>query len=67
MHYIAWDRSKHPSLSVGTVIRTSAVKMLEMEVEYVCTACKQPFTMEADFEQFYIIPKPTRYFPRIMR
>ena len=45
---------------IGTVIRTATVKLLETEREYVCSRCKQSFTMEADFEQFYIIPKPAR-------
>ena len=45
---------------LGTVIRTGAVKLLETEREYVCSRCKQSFTMEADFEQYYAIPKPVR-------
>ena len=45
---------------VGTVIRTSVVKMLEMEKDYACTRCGQHFTMKADFEQFYSSTKPSR-------
>ena len=44
----------------GTVIRTTIVKMLECEREFMCSRCKCSFTMEADFEQYYAIPKPTR-------
>ena len=48
------------TLSIGTVIRTGAVKLLETEREYICSRCKQSFTMDADFEQYYAIPKPAR-------
>ena len=46
--------------TIGTVIRTATVKLLETEREYICSRCKQSFTMEADFEQYYAIPKPAR-------
>ncbi|XP_064399703.1 DNA helicase MCM9-like isoform X2 [Halichondria panicea] len=44
----------------ATAVRTSAVKVLEKEREYVCSKCKQSFSIEADFEQFYTLPKPER-------
>ena len=53
-------RSSIPCLS-GTVIRTSVMRMMETEREFVCTKCRQTFSVSADFEQFYTIPKPTRY------
>uniref|UniRef100_H3CP75 DNA helicase MCM9 n=1 Tax=Tetraodon nigroviridis TaxID=99883 RepID=H3CP75_TETNG len=37
----------------GTVIRTSAAKVLEYEREYICSSCRHVFTKQADFEQFY--------------
>jgi len=43
----------------GTVIRVSTVKLLEYEKEYICARCKHVFGVQADFEQFYSIPKPT--------
>ena len=53
------DVGKLLSIS-GTVIRTTTVKMLECEREFVCTRCKHSFTVEADFEQYYLLPRPTR-------
>ena len=51
----------HIQLTIlGTVIRTAAVKLLETEREYICSRCKQSFSVEADFEQYYAIPKPAR-------
>lgn len=44
----------------GTVIRVTTVKMLEFEREFACTKCKHVFAMQAQFEQGYTIPKPTR-------
>ena len=35
--------------------------MLEVERDYICSRCKQTFSMKADFDQFYSIPKPIRY------
>ena len=46
-------------LPSGTVIRVSTVKLLEYEKEYICARCKHVFGVQADFEQFYTIPKPT--------
>ena len=34
--------------------------MLEHEKEYICNRCKHVFSVKADFEQFYSIPKPTK-------
>ncbi|KAL4649122.1 DNA helicase MCM9 [Arapaima gigas] len=42
----------------GTVIRTSVTKVLEYERDYMCTRCKHVFTIQADFEQFYIFTPP---------
>ena len=47
-------------LHAGTVIRATKVKMLEYEREYICCRCKHVFTTTADFEQFYVIPKPSK-------
>jgi len=44
----------------GTVVRTSQVKMLEMEKNYMCSKCGQHFSVSADFEQFYASPRPAR-------
>ncbi|KAL9967665.1 hypothetical protein ACROYT_G025945 [Oculina patagonica] len=44
----------------GTIIRVSTVKLLEYEKEYICARCKHVFGVQADFEQFYSIPKPTK-------
>ncbi|XP_013414481.1 DNA helicase MCM9 [Lingula anatina] len=44
----------------GTVIRTSTVKLLEYEKEYMCTKCKHVFTVEADLEQFYSVCRPVK-------
>ena len=44
----------------GTVIRTGTVKMLESERMYRCSKCKHQFSVRADVEQFYTIPKPAR-------
>ncbi|XP_022073592.1 DNA helicase MCM9 isoform X2 [Acanthochromis polyacanthus] len=42
----------------GTVIRTSAAKVLEFERDYICTKCRHVFTVQADFEQFYTFVPP---------
>jgi DNA helicase MCM9 len=34
--------------------------MLEHEKEYICTRCKYIFSVKADLEQFYVIPKPAK-------
>ena len=44
----------------GTVIRVALVRMLEYEKEYVCCRCKHAFTVKAEFEQGYAIPKPAK-------
>lgn len=44
----------------GTIIRVSTVKLLEYEKEYICCRCKQVFAIQADFEQHYSIPKPSK-------
>ncbi|XP_036901750.1 DNA helicase MCM9 isoform X1 [Sturnira hondurensis] len=43
----------------GTVIRTSLVKILEFEREYMCNKCKHVFTVRADFEQYYTFCRPS--------
>ncbi|GFO31120.1 DNA helicase mcm9-like [Plakobranchus ocellatus] len=43
---------------IGTVIRTTLVRVLEYEREYICTRCKTVTTAKADFEQFYSLAKP---------
>ncbi len=43
----------------GTVIRTTTIKVLEGEREFVCSRCGHSFTVEADFEQYYTIPRPS--------
>uniref|UniRef100_A0A8C4ZH24 DNA helicase MCM9 n=1 Tax=Gadus morhua TaxID=8049 RepID=A0A8C4ZH24_GADMO len=43
----------------GTVIRTSITKVLEYERDYMCTKCRQVFTVNADFDQFYTFVPPT--------
>ncbi|KAK3796892.1 hypothetical protein RRG08_055726 [Elysia crispata] len=42
----------------GTVIRTSLVRVLEHEREYICTRCRSSIMAKADFEQFYSLTKP---------
>lgn len=43
----------------GTVIRTSAVKILQFERDFICGKCHKVFPTQANFEQRYTIPKPT--------
>ncbi|XP_075410735.1 DNA helicase MCM9 isoform X1 [Tenrec ecaudatus] len=43
----------------GTVIRTSLVKVLEFERDYMCNKCKHVFVVKADFEQFYTFCRPS--------
>ncbi|XP_032952618.1 DNA helicase MCM9 isoform X3 [Rhinolophus ferrumequinum] len=43
----------------GTVIRTSLVKILEFERDYMCTKCKCVFVVKADFEQYYTFSRPS--------
>ncbi|XP_078504603.1 DNA helicase MCM9 isoform X2 [Lissotriton helveticus] len=43
----------------GTVIRTSLVKVLEFERDYMCNKCKHVLTVKADFEQHYTFCSPT--------
>ncbi|EPY78494.1 Temporarily Assigned Gene name family member-like protein, partial [Camelus ferus] len=43
----------------GTVIRTSLVKILEFERDYMCNKCKHVFVVKADFEQYYTLCQPS--------
>ncbi|XP_023506748.2 DNA helicase MCM9 isoform X1 [Equus caballus] len=43
----------------GTVIRTSPVKVLEFERDYMCNKCKHVFVVKADFEQYYTFCRPS--------
>nr|XP_020657829.1 DNA helicase MCM9 isoform X1 [Pogona vitticeps]XP_020657830.1 DNA helicase MCM9 isoform X1 [Pogona vitticeps]XP_020657831.1 DNA helicase MCM9 isoform X1 [Pogona vitticeps]XP_020657832.1 DNA helicase MCM9 isoform X1 [Pogona vitticeps]XP_020657836.1 DNA helicase MCM9 isoform X1 [Pogona vitticeps] len=43
----------------GTVIRTSLVKILEFERDYMCNKCKHVFVVKADFEQYYAFCHPS--------
>ncbi|XP_042301657.1 DNA helicase MCM9 isoform X1 [Sceloporus undulatus] len=43
----------------GTVIRTSLVKVLEFERDYMCNKCKHVFVIKADFEQYYAFCRPS--------
>ncbi|XP_060046529.1 DNA helicase MCM9 isoform X2 [Erinaceus europaeus] len=43
----------------GTVIRTSLVKVLEFERDYMCNKCKHVFVVQADFEQYYTFCRPS--------
>ncbi|CAJ0935540.1 unnamed protein product [Ranitomeya imitator] len=42
----------------GTVIRTSLVKVLEYEQDFMCHKCKHVITVRADFEQYYSFSPP---------
>ncbi|XP_075718529.1 DNA helicase MCM9 [Rhinoderma darwinii] len=42
----------------GTVIRTSLVKVLEYEQDFMCNKCKHVITVRADFEQYYSFSPP---------
>ncbi|XP_076332089.1 uncharacterized protein LOC143237104 isoform X2 [Tachypleus tridentatus] len=44
----------------GTVIRSTSVKLLEYQRQYTCSKCRHVFTVEADVEQYFILPKPAR-------
>ncbi|KAM5163357.1 DNA helicase MCM9 [Mantella aurantiaca] len=43
----------------GTVIRSSLVKVLEYEQDFMCSKCKHVLTVKADFEQYYSFTPPT--------
>ncbi|CAI9599070.1 unnamed protein product, partial [Staurois parvus] len=43
----------------GTVIRSSLVKVLEYEQDFMCNKCKHVITVKADFEQYYSFTPPT--------
>ncbi|XP_077343164.1 DNA helicase MCM9 [Lithobates pipiens] len=43
----------------GTVIRSSLVKVLEYEQDFMCNKCKHVITLKADFEQYYSFTPPT--------
>ncbi|KAK4316464.1 hypothetical protein Pmani_012366 [Petrolisthes manimaculis] len=45
---------------VGTVVRTTAVKMLEFQKEFMCSKCKHVFTVKGDHDQYYHLSKPGR-------
>ncbi|XP_062407416.1 DNA helicase MCM9 [Sardina pilchardus] len=44
----------------GTVIRTGTPKLLEFQRDYMCAKCRHVFAAQADFEQHYALPAPTR-------
>nr|CAD7261033.1 unnamed protein product [Timema shepardi] len=44
----------------GTVVRIVVPKMLEFQRDYICAKCKHNFKVQADYEQFYLLPTPTR-------
>ncbi|XP_063610994.1 DNA helicase MCM9-like [Penaeus indicus] len=44
----------------GTVVRTTAAKMLEYQKEFICAKCKHVFTVKADHDQYYQLNKPGR-------
>ncbi|KAI0217790.1 DNA helicase MCM9 [Lamellibrachia satsuma] len=44
----------------GTVIRATTIKLLDCEKEFVCNQCRHVFTVEADFEQYYSVCRPSR-------
>ncbi|XP_048107176.1 DNA helicase MCM9 isoform X1 [Alosa alosa] len=44
----------------GTVIRTGTPKLLEFQRDYMCPKCRHVFAAQADFEQHYALPPPTR-------
>nr|CAD7455527.1 unnamed protein product [Timema tahoe] len=43
----------------GTVVRIVVPKMLEFQRDYICAKCKHSFKVQADYEQFYLLPNPT--------
>ncbi|XP_061174591.1 DNA helicase MCM9-like [Saccostrea echinata] len=44
----------------GTVIRTTVMKMLEYERDFLCTKCRNVCTVQADLEQFFNLAKPSK-------
>jgi len=46
--------------TIGTIIRSSVLKVLEYEREFICSKCKKIFDVQADFNQFYTITKPSK-------
>lgn len=44
----------------GTVIRTGMYKMVEWEKFFQCLTCKETFSVTADRDQGYIVPKPSK-------
>ncbi|KAK2158616.1 hypothetical protein NP493_1781g00036 [Ridgeia piscesae] len=44
----------------GTVIRATTIKLLDCEKEFVCNQCRHAFTVEADFEQYYSVCRPSK-------
>lgn len=47
-------------MAVGTIIRSSMLKVLEYERVYICSKCKQVMSVAADFNQYYTITKPSK-------
>nr|XP_045624120.1 DNA helicase MCM9-like [Procambarus clarkii] len=44
----------------GTVVRTTAAKMLEYQKEFICAKCKHVFNVKADHDQYYHMNKPSQ-------
>lgn len=44
----------------GTVIRTTVMKMLEHERDFLCTKCRNVCSVQADLEQFFNLAKPSK-------
>eukprot|EP00117_Sycon_ciliatum_P040265 scpid10796/ scgid29615/ DNA replication licensing factor MCM9; Mini-chromosome maintenance deficient 9; Mini-chromosome maintenance deficient domain-containing protein 1 len=44
----------------GAVIRAGMVKLLDCERQFTCAQCRHTFTVKAEVELCYNIPKPTR-------
>ncbi|UYV72591.1 MCM9 [Cordylochernes scorpioides] len=42
-----------------TVIRTTTVKLLEKSKEYTCSQCRLGFTVQADLQQYWAVPRPS--------
>ncbi|XP_076053168.1 DNA helicase MCM9-like isoform X2 [Oratosquilla oratoria] len=44
----------------GTIVRTTAPKMLEYKKDMICTKCRHVFTIKADYDQYYQLARPSR-------
>lgn len=42
----------------GTIIRTTAAKVLEFQRDYMCSKCRHVFKISAEFDQFYTFVPP---------